>query len=65
MRIAVFSDTHRNIDGAIAAVEQYHLFDDGKAQACTAGFPGTGLVHAVETIKNVGKIFLGNAYAGV
>ena len=46
-----------------AAVEQHQLMHDGKAQARSTLFPAAGFIHPIETIEDMGQIFLGNAGA--
>ena len=39
--------------------------DDGEPQAAAAAFSGTGLVHPVKAVKNMGQVFFGDADARV
>src|SRR5580698_6403020 len=53
------------IDPQVAAVGFDDMFRDGKAQAGTAGFAGTGSVHAIEALEDAFFIGGRNADAGV
>ena len=53
------------LDLHFSAVGFNDILNNGKPQAGTAHFPGTGLVDPVEPFKDAGKMFLGDADAGI
>jgi len=48
-----------------AQVSERDVFGDGKSQAGTAGFTGSGLIDSVEALEEAWKVFRGDAGAEV
>jgi hypothetical protein len=52
-------------DADFPALRLDEVFDDRQAESSAAEFPRTGLVDAIETLKQTGEIFRGDADAGI
>jgi hypothetical protein len=53
------------MDLNLTAVGFYQAFGNGKTQPAAAGDPGAGLVHPVETLKDIGQVLGRDSFAGI